>query len=121
MLRKQLWMVAMVAVAIIGFAAPAAPQGEPSCTTETFPNIVTDQYLGVVGGLNFGQGGFAGFVQQDWFNNFGFNLYPDCADAVVWMPAAGSVQTTSDPITREITFEEGCCTLTAITVTAHQD
>jgi len=119
MVRKHVCRaVAIVAVAVLGVAAPVTSQ--EVCTTEEFPNIVTDQYLGVVGGLNFGQGNFAGFVQSDWFNNFGFNLYPDCADGVVWMPAAGQIASTTEPLTREITFEEGCCVLTSITVTAHQ-
>jgi len=119
MFRKHVskW-VAMAALASVSVAGPATSQ--EVCTTETFPNVVTDQYVGVIGGLNFGQGNFAGFVQSDWLNSFGFNLYPDCADAVVWMPAAGQIQSTSQPLTREITFAEGCCTLTSITVTAHQ-
>ncbi len=36
------------------------------------------------------------------------------------MPADGQIASTTEPLTREITFEEGCCVLTSLTVTAHQ-
>ncbi len=117
MISKRMVMVAVLVLA--GMAGLASAQVQ--CTTETFPNIVTDQNVGVVGNLNFGSNNnFVGFVQSDWFNGFGFNLWPDCADGVVWMPQVSPLASTTEPLTRQILLQDGCCTLTQLTIAAHR-
>jgi len=108
---------------VLGMAGAAMPAaaGEYYCTTESFPNIRTDRNIGTVGRLNFGKGNFAGFDQADWINTDGSHLWPDCADGVAWMPAAGQMTPTSEPLTRIVTFNCRDCRLTEIIVAAHQN
>ncbi len=105
----------VAALVLAGLAVPAT--AEEVCTTEDFPNIPHDQYLGTIGGLNFGNN-FAGFDQSIWFNANGSYLWPQCADGVAWMPSNG-IASTSDPLTRIIEFS-GCCILTSIRVASHE-
>jgi len=110
---KGIVAMAVAILAVAGVLFPVAAQEE--CQTETLDNIQTDVYLGVIGGLNFG-GNFAGFI-----NN---GLWPACADRVAWMPAAvspGPAQSTTNSLTRVITFEDGCCILTSIVVASHEE
>jgi hypothetical protein len=114
-MRKQMAAIAVLAALALAFPVAA----EEVCTTEDFPNIPHDQYLGVVGGLDFGND-FAGFDQQVWFNSTGNYLWPQCADGVAWMPAEGGISSTTEQLTRIIEFTDDCCVLTSIRIASHE-
>jgi len=116
MKTKGIAVFAMVAM----LALTGLVTAEEVCTEEDFDGVGHDQYIGMRGGLDFGNN-FAGFSQSIWFNSNGSYLWPQCADDLAWMPAEGGITSTTSPLTRIIEFKDGCCILTKICVASHEE